>query len=327
MANLVKHLVAKNAVKSHTVLVDVGCSMTYFRKLDPFRPRLRVFAFDPLLSEIERLKRDAPAHVTYEDAFIVSSEPPEDWNAPSNAKIFADRTAHVLWSRLVRHNPRKDVFNAGQPLVYTKRKVTLDERFPETDVDFIKIDTDGHDFQVIEGAQRLLARKQLLGAYVEVRFHGRQSDKANLWRNVDRLLCENGLSLFSLRTSAYSRAALPGPLEEIKGGKGRYRPSGCGQLNWGDALYLRDLTDPSYQETWGVKHAPEKYLKLAGLFDIFDLPDCAADLIKSNAAIFSAVGDCGEMLDILAREYRSACYSDYMNQFEEAAERQRLAQA
>lgn len=319
MPNLAKYLIANKAFKSKTVLVDVGCSISYFRKLDLFRPQLQVFAFDPLLSEIERLKQNAPSYVTYEDAFMVSSEPPERWDAPSNA-AFVQRTAHVLWSRLTHHNSRKDVFNAGRPLVYTERKLTLDERFPEADVDFIKIDTDGHDFQVVEGAQQLLARKQLLGAYVEVRFHGRQSDKANLWRNIDRLLCENGLSLFSLRTSAYSRAALPGPLEEVKG---RCRPSACGQLNWGDALYLRDLTDPSYQEIWGVKYAQEKYFRLAGLFDIFDLPDCAADLIKSHPAIFSRIGDCAEMLDILAQEYRSACYSDYMSQFEIAAERQK----
>lgn len=64
-----------------------------------------------------------------------------------------------------------------------------------------------------------------------------------------------------------------------------------GQVSWGEALYLRDLGDPEYGSKWPgfeVTRQPSKLLKLAALFDLFNLQDCAVELLLQYAGVLEA---------------------------------------
>src|SRR5262249_40761368 len=94
---------------------------------------------------------------------------------------------------------------------------------------------------------------------------------ANTFTNIDRFLRECGFCLFDMDVWRYTRGALPGrfcydiPAVTI-----------TGQVQYLDALYMLDpITRPQlFNEL-----APSQFIKLALLYDIFALPDCAASMI------------------------------------------------
>jgi len=266
-------------------LLDVGCSGGLSPRWSTFGERLRAVGFDPLVTEIDRLNGlNTHRGVTYEAAFVIGKDPasPESGNDPvadrSNQSF--ERTSAVAAGRQMPTTYAQAIFNAGAPLVFTDRRFTLDDyvsAVEHPDVDFLKVDTDGHDIEVIEGASGIMAAGGLLGLEVEVQFHGLLHDRANTFANIDRLLRRSGFSLFDLDLRRYSRADLPAPFA-------RDTPAQTvsGQVAWAEALYLRDLASPRYEDLWSYAITRERVMKLASLFEVFELPDCAAELLRKR---------------------------------------------
>jgi hypothetical protein len=180
-------------------------------------------------------------------------------------------------------------------------------------VDFIKIDTDGSDYQVLRGANEMLSTGKVLGIAVEGLFHGLVHAESSTFRNIDRLLTALGFSLFDLEVYRYSRAALPGPFV--------YRipaQTQNGQVMWADALYLRDAGRPDYERDWPMALTPQKILKLACLFELFGLNDCAVELLMKYRADLDRLVDVGCYLDTLAPPIngKKLPYREYIRSFE-----------
>src|SRR5206468_612605 len=115
-----------------------------------------------------------------------------------------------------------------------------------------------------------LREAPVAGVQVEATFHGPLHPQAQGFGNVDRFLREAGFSLFDMETSRYSRAALPSRFAgNLPGATEK------GQLWWGDFLYFRDFGDPAYERNWSCRVTPDKALKLACCFELYDLADCA----------------------------------------------------
>lgn len=193
----------------------------------------------------------------------------------------------------------KERYNAGAEVVYSDRFLELDEFFEAAErdaVDFVKIDTDGSDYGVLLGAERLLGEGAVLGLSVEMQFHGPLHEHANLFSTIDRWLRARGFSLFDLDVYRYTRAALPGQfVYDIPA------QTTNGQVVWGEAVYLRDLGDPEYERMWGREFDDPKIVKLACLFELFGLPDCAAELIL-NYPRLARVLDVERCLNRLAHQ-------------------------
>ena len=180
----------------------------------------------------------------------------------------------------------------------------LDEYFEpdeRTRIDFLKVDTDGGDLDVLRGAHETLRQGGILGLAVEAQFHGVVADDANLFSNVDRYLRGFGFGLFDLEVNRYSRTALPAefaldlPAQTV-----------TGQVSWGEAIYFRDLGDPHYESMWDFAPTGVDVLKLMCLFEIFGLPDCSAELILKYGP---SVGDermRTQLLDLLAADQAGA---------------------
>jgi hypothetical protein len=114
----------------------------------------------------------------------------------------------------------------------------------------------------------------VLGLSVEVQLHGADYPHSNVFSNIDKFLRHAGFSLFDLDIYRYSRGALPArfqydiPAQTVSG-----------QVQWGEAIYFRDLADPDYDAMHQFQEDEQKVLKLCCLFEIFGLPDCAAELL------------------------------------------------
>jgi hypothetical protein len=180
-------------------------------------------------------------------------------------------------------------------------------------VDFIKVDVDGYDLDVILSAATCTQKSPVLGYTLEVNFYGSTADTDHTFHNTDRLMRQWGFDLFGLSMRRYSAAALPAPYEWDGPAQTLF-----GRPYQGDAVYLRD---PMAAETRGAPPcpalSPQKLLKLACLFECFGLPDHAAELVQANSQTLSDLGSPQRLLDILANEVDPSVsmYAAYIAKF------------
>lgn len=299
------------------VLLDVGCAGGIHPAWFVFGNDLRAHGFDMKIEEIQRIRvENQHPHVHYHSYAIglplehefhqLRTQSPNDeyfmpWNRLSST---AAQTIHA------RREP-------SPPVPLTTARISLAEFAAQQrldHVDFIKIDTDGFDFEALLSAESLFDSHQVLGVQIEAPFIGSGAPTANTFHNMDRLMRSRGFVLFGLDCHRYSRTALPAPFVwDI------YAQTAKGQPIWADAVYLRDAAAPGYHELWGSELPLSKILKLVALFDIYGLQDCAAELILQHQNLIKNVIDPNLLLDALTPRLcqRTLNYKDYCNTFNE----------
>ena len=139
-------------------------------------------------------------------------------------------------------------------------------------VDFMKLDIEGAELDVLEGSRKYLKKKILLGAAIEVRFF--ESARQPVFCVVDSFMRQMGFRIFDMEYYRRARAALPEVLDYIG------MPTKKGQPVFADILYLRDavaeITSPN-KKYWD----DTSILKLASLFEVYGLSDCAIELLQA----------------------------------------------
>ena len=319
---------AEVAADIEFMLIDIGCSGGIDTVWRRFGPRLRAIGFDPDLAEIDRLKR-AETHpgIQFVAAFAgIPADHPfarrkagrsdwgrNPWDRLSAAQSFremkqwrlsgAEKTVANLW-------PDVELADASRPIAVPA--YLLERRIQN--VDFLKIDVDGKDLEVLYSFEAALKAFEVLGLSLEVNFHGSDADTDHTLHNTDRYMKARGYELFNLTVRRYSLAALPS----------RYllhvpAQTEFGRPLQGDALYIRDLGNPERREL--AEQLPTgKLLNLVALFAAFDLPDCAAEIAVLYRAKLARVADVDRILDLLAAQAqgdveRPLTYRVYMEAF------------
>jgi hypothetical protein len=143
---------------------------------------------------------------------------------------------------------------------------------------------------------------------IEAQFHGDTSSHSNTFANIDIFMRDLGYVLYRFPINLYSRAVLPGLFRHSFPSQTRY-----GQAIWGDAIYLRSPLNGGK-----AADAPslDSLLKLIALFDVFEIPDCAAEIILNYRDRLSSVIDCDLSLDIAARQVSNLRdYKSYMDEY------------
>lgn len=305
-------------------LVDVGASGGIDPRWSVFGDQLRGWGFDPLEGEVERLAAHTPKNVTYH-AYNVGYKGYEDllrrvpYAVPSRPALSNDPGLRFsVWKALPPADSVKPYDGSGSQR-RTERRVDLDDFFAgdlRRRVDFIKTDTDGHDYEVLLGAADVIRESPVIGVQAECNLHGRLHPHVQVFANLDRMMREAGFSLFDMSTWRYTRAALPGRF--VWGSPG---PTDKGQLWWGDFLYFRDLGDPAYEANWDYQPTMTKVLKLACCFESYDLADCAAELLVKYERALRALTDVGHCLDLLTRSRGELdlSYRQYVERFAKTA--------
>jgi len=304
-------------------LVDVGASGGIEPHWSAFGSHLRAVGFDPLVNEVQRLNDlNKSPKIKYEEGFITCPEWKELTGAPTSEELIRlkdnqiqDRTSSVLAQQVAKIDYAKERFNSNSEVVYSKHHLVLDEFFPaerQAEIDFFKVDTDGHDFQVLRGAEKILRSGHVLGLSVEAQLHGALGEKSNTFANIDTFLRGMGYSLFDLEVYRYSRGTLPAPfVYDITAQTLR------GQVSWGEAVYFRDFGHPDYEAMWEYEPSEAKMLKLACLFELFGLADCAAELLIKYKRRFESLANSERLLDLLTPTLQGSVvgYEKYMKAF------------
>lgn len=328
LAKMTHSLVAKNSFASEPfTLLDVGCSGGISPFWRVFAPSLVALGIDPVVTECERLNaREASPNVRYHPAFVgLPDQHPfiqkrgntEPWGGIPWNRLSAQFATDILKSK-VKEQDKLAILNdwQGSKLADANSKIGVDDLVQEERLsgrDFIKIDVDGYDLDVILSAENSSQSAPILGYTLEVNFYGSTSDTDHTFHNTDRLMRQWGFDLVGLSMRRYSAAALPAPFEWDGPAQTVF-----GRPYRGDAVYLRD---PMVAGTRGgpvCPHlSPQKLLKLACLFECFGLPDHAAELIQANTRALQSVCNPSDLLNILAKEVNPSIsgYSAYMEKF------------
>jgi FkbM family methyltransferase len=302
-------------------LVDVGCRGGLERRWRAFGDHLEAIGFDPFVAEIERLTA-ANTHpgIRYVAARVTCRDydrrfPPalrNDTLAARSNQPF-QRVSAVAALRRLDTSYNQLVLGGGVPLALSDRATTIDDSFDAArrpHVDFLKIDTDGADIEVILGAEETMSAGGILGISVEVQFHGPIHDYANTFTNIDRILRQRGFTLFDLHAYRYSRAALPAPFATDL-----CAHTTSGQILCGQAVYFRDLATDGYERMWSYEVTAERVMKLACLFDLFELADCAAELLVTRGSVLDPTLRDG-LLDLLVTG-EPGSYAAHVQAFEQ----------
>ncbi len=306
-------------------LIDVGCAGGIDAIWRTFGEHLEGHCFDPQQDECRRLA----AHETNPNIHFHAAHIGLDAAHPYQAlKRGVPGTAHYYhfdWSRSSAGYAQQlqssvAVQSNSVNVNLCGDRISLAQFVHDNDItniDFIKTDTDGHDFEVLLSCDEIIRPCGVLGFQVECNFTGSAHQAENSFHNIDRFMRERGFSLYALSTNRYSRRHLPAPFT--------YRllaQTVSGQVIWGDALYLRDGASPHYQAVWGDELPLAKVVKLAMLYELCALPDCAAELILKEEKRFRQVIEVRRGLDALTPRVagRRIGYWEYLSMFEQQIE-------
>jgi len=148
--------------------------------------------------------------------------------------------------------------------------ISLDEFCREeeiSDIDFIKVDTQGSELEILQGGSEALS--QTFGVAVEVEFAPIYEGQP-LFADVDIFLREKGFSLFDLNRHWWKRD-VPSCV------------ASRGQMIFADVLYLRDVPWSSCDQSdpfWHVLSAqPTKLVKTIVLASLLGYSDYATNLL------------------------------------------------
>ena len=155
---------------------------------------------------------------------------------------------------------------AGSAFSIEIETTTLDAICQEegiADIDFLQIDVQGADLQVLEGASNLLDRS-VFAIQIEVEFSELYLNQP-LFADVDSYLRKKGFVLFELEPMARRfRSSL-------------FSTRHPGQVLWADAIYLRD---PLQSNCPAYFKQPEQLLKLACIADVLEFTDYEIELLE-----------------------------------------------
>jgi hypothetical protein len=306
------------------MLIDVGCGLGLDPAWRQFGPHLQAHAFDAQLVEIERLARDEKnAGVHYHAALV--GLPDDD---PIAARRREGRAEEAYFEPFARTSTAAALASARAsgdvPFYETNNWAALELSTEKVglaafltaqgvgSVDFVKTDTDGDDLDVLLSFEEMIEPAGALGFMVETPYTGSDSETVHTFHNVDRLLKRHGFLLCAISVNRYSRAALPAPfLYSI------LAQTVSGQPLWGDLVYLRDGVHPDHVRFGGL--SPMKLLKLACLYELFLLPDCAAEILVTHRERLSSLVDVERLLDLLTPplDGQTLSYREYLAAFEQ----------
>jgi FkbM family methyltransferase len=299
------------------VLVDVGCSLG----IDPvwrlFEPFLHAYAFDPQVEEIGRLQElERNPNVLYRAAFVglTDNDAERPAGAVDNPSDPFQRSSAVaaLAPVIAAGDASFSETSDWQHAELATEKLALDSFLRASEVpsvDFVKIDTDGSDFEVLRSIEPAIGELGVLGFMVEASYTSTNSEKGNAFTAIDRFMKRHGFLLADLSIYRYSRAVLPAPFTHRM-----LAQTVSGQPIWGDAVYLRDPADPARPG----ELSPTKLLKLACLCELFRLPDCAVELLLARRDALASLVDVDRLLDLLTPplQGKRVSYREYVAAFE-----------
>ncbi len=233
-------------------VIDIGARAGIDVKLSALAPNVRIYGFEPDAVECARLDESADSVTEYlplalwsdvgEQPFYIAEDPMCSCVYPPIEELTTERP------RLAQLRTRERISIAVRTIDDWTRERAIDR------LDYLKIDAQGAELAILEGAPRALDRVRALK--LEVQFNALY-EGVPLFGEVDRHLRERGFRLW--RLSELSHCGFAGMsaakvAEHLDYDDQRvHLIGGGGQLLWGDAYFVREevcslSSDPSWED-------------------------------------------------------------------------------
>lgn len=239
------------------VYIDAGARGERKNRILKHFPNAVYVGFEPDVDECARLNQTTTDGFTYFPIALGRQEGTRSLHVTGSPACSSFLTPNaVLLERFLDLAPEFMVVRTVE-----METASLDTFLPAHGIDqadFLKLDTQGTELEILEGADRLL-RASILGVRVEVEFAPMYLGQP-LFADVDRFLRERDFCLFDLNRYRVRRKRFP-----------RASPT-RGQLLWGQALYLKRAE---------TLDSAASRLRLAALATIFGFGDYGLEILDS----------------------------------------------
>lgn len=312
-AKLTQRLVLDKAFKSRPfVLVDVGARGGFSPQWSVFGDQLESVGFEPDAAECERINGAStdPNLRVYPFAlhrakgkhpFYITKFPNSSGFYPIDMSI-AKR--FPIWEPL------------SVDRVTDISTVDFDSFADEHGigyVDFIKLDTEGSELDILEGALRTIDGS-VLGVTSEALFAPWHSGQ-RVFADLDGFLRGQGFALYDLSILKFARNALPSFQTAVSSTNA---VADYGQVVVGEVLYLRDPVK-DIEEGRLDRWTEVSILKVACLYEIFNLPDSAIEVLQCaqrHGLLSHSAADVETFRDLIVEGATGKPYRDYLERFE-----------
>ncbi len=295
---MTQYLVKQGAFRNEPVVViDLGARGGSNKEWEVFGDQIRLFCFEPDEVECARLEKQAPRHTTYIPWAI--------GGRPGRAKFYEAKLAAStgLYPTNMEYFDR--LLNRDNGVTVAEHEVelhTLDEAlaaYGNPPVNFIKLDVEGAELDVLEGGTTCLDASSVIGILSEIRFHP-EINGSPIFSRLDGFVVPLGFRLYDLQFYHQSLEALPYPSlydYRLPNGERFFAYTTHGQIQDGDALYFRD---PIIAANRRRAASLTTLLKLCAFLELYSFNDCAAELIVAFRSELQGAVDCDRLLGLLA---------------------------
>jgi len=280
------------------VLVDVGARGGIHSRWNVIGRNIRVVGFEPDAEECRKLNEKSEDNHIYFPFALYDRDGMVDINIMQN---LACSSVYVPNSLLIQRFPIADDYKV------TNRSRIECHRIDEIlklnniqNVDFLKVDTQGSEMRILEGAKETL-KSYVFGIDIELEFLPLYKQQP-LFSDVDEYLREYGFVLFDLNLARLKR-------------KEYTKVYSKGQVLWAHAVYFKDFLS---DKNWGPDSyfCFEKAIKSIAIVELYGFPDFALELLDfyKNKRIIDP-GIYKDIKDILIKDIPSTGYLMLKNIF------------
>ncbi|MBD1890571.1 FkbM family methyltransferase [Coleofasciculus sp. FACHB-SPT9] len=235
-----------------------------------FAPNLTIYGFDADAESCDAMNSEIEARqVNWTEKHI----PQVLWNSVGEATLYVTNFtgSSSLYPPNESYLKRFAGYLEWHQLVTTVEvdTTTLDafcESEQIEEIDFLQVDVQGADLQVLEGASKII-ESSILGILTEVEFISLYRNQP-LFSDIDTYLRNKDFTLFDLAISTGRGVRTDSPIVS---------ETHPGSLIWADAFYFRDLIREDLNTHL---RTPERILKLACIADIMNFTDYALELLE-----------------------------------------------
>lgn len=299
--------------------LDIGARGGVPQILRQIESGLHVMGCEPDRSECQRINefyRSQGLHVTlypyavHESAgrhlFHIAQFPYSSGLVAAN-QMFTQRLSEVCHNNLV-------VVDHVMMETMTIDQLMIKERLPA--IEFLKVDTEGSEHNVLKGAMNQLRGRHLLG--VESEFWTGPIKVKDNFAAIHELLTQMGFYLFDINIGRYTRRSFPRgflQLDRKSGVASAVHPADKGQILTGDVVYLRDPVWELFQGIDRFVWTDINVLKMATIYELYELNDCAVELLQTYQGHFASSLDFDRLFNLLTPDIegaRSLGYREYI---------------
>jgi FkbM family methyltransferase len=292
------------------VVIDVGVQGGEHPRWELLGDRVRVYGFDAISEAIDRIKKvnaDRP-HRVYRATALGNEDGEREFFVPANtfsSSFYADRTRGAAAATHGDGAP-------GPRMVEIRR---LDSLFAAGEIpaaDYIKIDCEGFDPEVLRGARTYLACSNILCVTVETGFGISWIYPRTAFAEINDIVVQHRLLVFDLNYVRYQR-----PAYVAARAKHPWPPTDpmhdapdldVGQPGTFDFVFCRDfvaedLNPNKFQKVASSVTSPtvDKLIKSMINFELHGLMDCAVELGDHFHSLLQERLDVDEAIALLTR--------------------------